>query len=50
MTDVANTAALDVAAVEKAVAKHRDVCLVGERRQAVGADLRSMAGEAEGAS
>ena len=34
----------------KAVAMHRDTCLVGDRRQAVEADLRRMAGEAEGAS
>ena len=31
----------------KAVALHRDRCLVGDRRQAVEADLRGMAGEAE---
>ena len=34
----------------KAVAKHRDTCLVGDRRAKVEADLRSMAGEAQGTS
>ncbi len=33
----------------KAVAKHRDLCLVGDRRASVVADLRRMAGvEGEG--
>jgi hypothetical protein len=34
----------------KAIAKHRDRCLVGERRAGVEADLRSMASKAEGVS
>ena len=34
----------------KDVAKHRDACLVGERRAAVERDLRGMAGTGEGAA